>query len=140
MRGMSGLIWLLPITTIGFFAFVGTALYGAIFQDWTAWLLMAIALPGIPFVWLGLMLALMDVTKRPNDHLSDEAKMIWTAAICILNVFIFIPYFFIVVRNNPPIPEPAMGSGTGDSSQASEGEPTTLDHSQQSATNQGEST
>lgn len=102
---MSGLTWLLPVTSIGFFAFVGTAIYAAIALDWEAWLLAAIALPGIPFVWLGLMLALMDVTRRPKEQMSDDVRMIWTAVICILNVFAFIPYWLIVVRGNPPIPE-----------------------------------
>lgn len=115
MRGMSGLTWLLPVTTIGFFAFVGTAIYGAVAADWEAWLLAAIALPGIPFVWLGLMLALMDVTRRPNDQMSDEVRMIWTAVICILNVFIFIPYWLVVVRNHPPIPEAPATSRKSDS-------------------------
>jgi hypothetical protein len=105
MRGMSGLSWLLPISSLGFFAFVGTAVYGAIGQDWAAWLLAAIALPGIPFVWLGLMVALMDVTRRPPEHLSDEARMIWTAIICILNVFVFPVYWLVVIRNSPPLPE-----------------------------------
>jgi uncharacterized membrane protein len=112
MRGMSGLAWLLPISSIGFLAFVGTAVYGAIWQDWSAWLLMAVALPGIPFVWLGLMIALMDVTRRPNDHVSDEARMIWTAVICILNVFAFPVYWAVVVRNSPPLPEPAPKAKT----------------------------
>lgn len=106
MRGMSGLAWLLPVSSIGFLAFVGTAVYGAIWQDWSAWLLAAIALPGIPFVWLGLMIALMDVTRRPDAHVSDEARMIWTAVICILNVFAFPVYWAVVVRNSPPLPEP----------------------------------
>lgn len=105
MRGMSGLAWLLPVSSIGFLAFVGTAVYGAIWQDWSAWLLMAVALPGIPFVWLGLMIALMDVTRRPDEHVSDEARMIWTAVICILNVFAFPVYWAVVVRTNPPLPE-----------------------------------
>jgi hypothetical protein len=113
MRGMSGLSWLLPVSTIGFLAFVGTAVYGAIWQDWSAWLLAALALPGIPFVWLGLMIALMDVTRRPSDHLSDETRMVWTAVICILNVFIFPVYWMVVIRNNPPLPEaPAAGSSS----------------------------
>ena len=125
MRGMSGLSWLLPICSIGFFAFVGTAVYGAIWQDWSAWLLMAVALPGIPFVWLGLMLALMDVTRRPAEHLGEDVRMVWTAAICILNVFAFPVYWAAVVRTNPPIPGPAEKSESGstvdtrDASQAS---------------------
>jgi hypothetical protein len=112
MRGMSSLSWLLPVSSIGFFAFAGTAIYGAVWQDWSTWLLLAIALPGIPFVWLGLMLALLDVTRRPNDHLSEEAKMIWTAVICILNVFVFPAYWLAVVRSHPPIPEPPSQSTT----------------------------
>lgn len=123
MRGMSGLSWLLPVSSIGFIAFVGTAIYGAVAQDWSAWLLAAIALPGIPFVWLGLMIALMDVTRRPDDHLSDEARMIWTAVICMLNVFAFPVYWAVVVRNNPPIPEeprkPAQADQTTDVGQPS---------------------
>ncbi len=119
MRGLSGLTWLLPVSTIGFFAFVGTAIYGAVATDWQAWLLAAIALPGIPFVWLGLMLALLDVTRRPADHLTEEAKMIWTAVICILNVFAFIPYWLVVVRNRPPLPEdPPPPSATADESES----------------------
>jgi hypothetical protein len=105
MRGMSGLAWLLPVSSIGFLAFVGTAVYGAVWQDWSTWLLMAVALPGIPFVWLGLMIALMDVTRRPDEHVSDEARMIWTAVICILNVFAFPIYWAVVIRNSPPLPE-----------------------------------
>ena len=105
MRGMSGLAWLLPVSSIGFIVFVGAAIYGAIWQEWSPWLLMAFALPGIPFVWLGLMIALMDVTRRPNDHLSDEAKMIWTAVICILNVFAFPIYWAVVIRQSPPLPD-----------------------------------
>ncbi len=125
MRGMSGLSWLLPISSIGFLAFVGTAVYGAVWQDWSAWLLMAIALPGIPFVWLGLMLALMDVTRRPDEHVSDEARMIWTAVICILNVFAFPIYWAVVVRNSPPLPEPppksqAAQESTDESPEASQ--------------------
>ena len=108
MRGMSGLSWLLPICSIGFFAFVGTAIYGAVWQDWSAWLLMAVALPGIPFVWLGLMLALMDVTRRPAEHLGEDVRMVWTAAICILNVFAFPVYWAAVVRKNPPVSDPAV--------------------------------
>jgi hypothetical protein len=107
MRGMSGLSWLLPVSSIGFFLFVGTAVYGAVWQDWPIWLLAALALPGIPFVWLGLMIALMDVTRRPNEHLTDEARMVWTAVICILNVFVFPVYWAVVVRNSPPLPDPA---------------------------------
>jgi hypothetical protein len=106
MRGMSGLSWLLPVCSLGFFAFVGTAVYGAVAQGWSAWLLMAVALPGIPFVWLGLMIALLDVTRRPEDHLSEDVRMIWTAVICLLNVFAFPVYWAAVVRPNPPIPEP----------------------------------
>jgi hypothetical protein len=106
MRGMSGLSWMLPLSSIGFFAFAGTAVYGAIALDWSAWLLAALALPAIPFVWLGLMLALMDVTRRPDDHLSEEARMVWTGVVCILNVFAFIPYWLIVIRGNPPLPAP----------------------------------
>jgi hypothetical protein len=128
MRGMSGLSWLLPICSIGFFAFVGTAVYGAIWQDWSAWLLMAVALPGIPFVWLGLMLALMDVTRRPDDHLGDDVRMIWTAVICILNVFAFPVYWAAVVRTNPPIPaEPQKKSSSNNSA------PETQDASQASS-------
>jgi hypothetical protein len=105
MRGMSGLSWLLPVSSIGFFAFVGTAVYGAVTQDWSAWLLAAIALPGIPFVWLGLMIALLDVTRRPDEHVSDEARMIWTGVICILNVIAFPIYWLAVVRTSPPLPD-----------------------------------
>lgn len=108
MRGMSGLSWLLPISSIGFFAFVGTAIYGAVWQDWSAWLLLAIALPGIPFVWLGLMLALLDVTRRPVEHIGEDVRMVWTAAICILNVFAFPVYWATVIRKNPPIAEPIV--------------------------------
>ncbi len=118
MRGMSGLSWLLPICSIGFFAFVGTAVYGAIWQDWSAWLLMAVALPGIPFVWLGLMLALMDVTRRPAEHLGEDVRMVWTAAICILNVFVFPVYWAAVVRKNPPITEPVVKSGSETSTES----------------------
>jgi hypothetical protein len=104
MRGMPGLTWMLPICSIGFFAFAGTAIVGAIAWDMQFWLLAAIALPAIPFVWLGLMLSLMDVTRRPPEHLSEEARMIWAATLAILNVFAFIPYWLIVVRGNPPLP------------------------------------
>lgn len=111
MRGMSGLSWLLPISSLGFFLFAGVAVFGAIWLDWSTWLLMALALPGIPFVWLGLMIALMDVTRRPDDHLGDESRMIWTAVICILNVFVFPVYWAAVVRTNPPIPDSPAKAG-----------------------------
>lgn len=122
---MSGLTWLLPVTSIGFFAFAGTAIYGAIALDWEAWLLAAIALPAIPFVWLGLMLALMDVTRRPQEHMSEEVRMIWTAVICIFNVFAFIPYWLIVVRGNPPVPETPSSTREADapSVEASDADP-----------------
>lgn len=115
MRGMSGLTWLLPVSSIGFLAFVGTAIYGAVAQDWSAWLLAAIALPGIPFIWLGLMIALLDVTRRPDEHVSDEARMIWTAVICILNVFAFPAYWLVVIRNSPPLPDTPQKSPSNQS-------------------------
>jgi hypothetical protein len=105
MRGMPGLTWMLPICSIGFFAFAGTAIVGAIVWDVQFWLLAAIAMPAIPFVWLGLMLSLMDVSRRPPEHLGEGARMIWAGALCILNVFAFIPYWLIVIRGNPPIPQ-----------------------------------
>jgi hypothetical protein len=122
MRGMSGLSWLLPVSSIGFFLFVGTAVYGAVWQDWPVWLLPALALPGIPFVWLGLMIALMDVTRRPNEHLTDEARMVWTAVICILNVFVFPVYWAVVVRNSPPLPEAAPKTSQNQSAEGSRSE------------------
>ena len=122
MRGMSGLNWLLPVSTIGFFGFVGTAIYLAITSDLSAWLLAAIALPGIPFIWLGLMLSLMDVSRRPDDQISSDARMIWAAVLCILNAFAFIPYWLVVVRANPPIPESRPGAAT-DSEPAGRNEP-----------------
>jgi bacteriorhodopsin len=113
MRGMSGLSWLLPVSSIGFFVFVGTAVALAITTNASAWLLAAMALPGIPFVWLGLMISLLDISRRPDDQISSDARMIWAAVLCILNVFAFIPYYFIVIRALPPIPEePPKSSST----------------------------
>jgi hypothetical protein len=103
---MSGLTWMLPVSSIGFFAFVGTAVVSAILTDAPIWLLAAIALPGIPFIWLGLMLALLDVTRRPKEQIAEEVRLIWVLAICILNAFVFIPYWLLVVRRYPPVSEP----------------------------------
>jgi hypothetical protein len=100
---MSGLSWMLPVSSVGFFVFVGTAVVLAVIGDAPIWLLAAIALPGIPFIWLGLMLALIDVTRRPKDQIAEESRIIWVLAICLLNAFVFIPYWLIVVRRNPPV-------------------------------------
>jgi hypothetical protein len=120
MRGMSGLTWLLPVSSIGFFLFTGTAVVLAITTDISGWLLAAVALPGIPFVWLGLMLSLLDVQRRPKDQMQDDVRMIWAAVLCILNVFAFIPYWWIVVRQNPPIPEDAPIDGRKSSTSKTE--------------------
>lgn len=100
MRGITRLTWLLPVATIGFSVYITVVILGILVLHIPIWLLIILALPALFQTWIALIIALVDVTERPKDVLSEEKKMVWMLVLALLNVFAFIPYWLIVVRRN----------------------------------------
>ncbi len=100
MRGLARLTWLLPVATVGFAVYIAIVLLGVLVLHIPVWLLIILALPALFQTWIALIVALVDVTERPKDVLSEEKQMLWMLVLALLNVFAFIPYWLIVVRRN----------------------------------------
>lgn len=100
MRGISRLTWLLPVATAGFTVYIAVVILGILILHIPVWLLIILAIPALFQTWIALIVALVDVTERPKEALSEEKKMLWMLVLALLNVFAFIPYWLFVVRRN----------------------------------------
>ncbi len=100
MRGITRLTWLLPVATVGFAVYITVVILGILVLHIPIWLLIVLALPALFQTWIALIIALVDVTERPKDVLSEEKKMVWMLVLALLNIFAFIPYWLMVVRPN----------------------------------------
>ncbi|HEU4792689.1 MAG TPA: hypothetical protein VFS96_03430 [Nitrolancea sp.] len=100
MRGLARLTWLLPVASVGFAVYIAIVLLGVLVLHIPVWLLIILALPALFQTWIALIVALVDVTERPKDVLSEEKQMLWMLVLALLNVFAFIPYWLFVVRRN----------------------------------------
>lgn len=103
VQGLSGLTWLLPVATLVFAAYLSFALIGGIRFDIPIWLVLLPSLPAMLFTWLALVVALIDASRRPRTQMSEEVRIVWLLALCLLNVIALLPYWLIVVRRYPPV-------------------------------------
>ena len=103
-QGLSSLTWLLPVATLIFVAYITFALVGGLVFDLPIWLVLVPILPAVVITMLAMVVALLDVTKRPRTDLSQEAQMVWLLTLVLLNLLALLPYWLIVVRRNGPLP------------------------------------
>lgn len=93
---------MLPVASIGLGLYLIGAIAGGLLLDLPLWVILLLGVPTLLLLWLALTVALIDVTQRPKDQLTDESKIIWLLTLAILNVLAFIPYYVLVIRRNAP--------------------------------------
>lgn len=101
MQGMKNLTWLLPLAPIVFILYIAYLVAGIVSLDLSIWLLLLPSLPAVVLTWLALIVAFVDVSRRPKAEISDEARMVWILLLALLNVLALLPYWLFVVRRSP---------------------------------------
>lgn len=103
MQGISRLTWLIPASVIVFALYLAFAIIGGIVLNFPIWLVLIASLPAIGLTWIGIVVALLDASKRPKSQITDEARIVWLLMLCILNILALLPYWFLVIRKNPEL-------------------------------------
>jgi type III secretory pathway component EscS len=103
VQGLNRLTWLIPAAVGVFSAYLVFALVGGIQFGIPIWLILVASFPAIGITWVGIVVALLDASKRPKAQITDEARIVWLLMLCILNVLALLPYWLIVVRRNPEL-------------------------------------
>lgn len=102
MQNMRGLAWLLPVTTLIFFGYVLFAFFGALSFGLPIWLILLPSLPALGLTAIALVVALLDVTKRPKSEISEESRIVWVLVLIIFPVIGLLPYWLVVMRRPSP--------------------------------------
>ena len=98
VQAIAGLTWILPVATIVFVLYVAGALAGGVLYDLPLWLLLLPSVPSLLITWIALIVALVDVTSRPAEQLSESSRLVWLMVLAFLNVLAFLPYWLVVAR------------------------------------------
>jgi len=101
VQGISRLTWLIPASVIVFALYLAFAIFGGLALGFPIWLILVASFPAIGLTWIGIVVALLDASKRPKSQITDEARIVWLLMLCILNVLALLPYWFLVIRRNP---------------------------------------
>lgn len=101
---IGGLTWLLPTSTLVLILYVAGAIAAAKLAGVPLWLLLILGIFPIMLTWVALIVAFIDVSRRPKAQITDEARLIWVMLLAILNVFAFFPYWLVVIRRSPQVP------------------------------------
>jgi hypothetical protein len=101
VQNLSSVTWLLPTATIAFVAYLVFAIGGGVALDFPIWLVVIPSLPAVMLLCLALIVALVDASRRPRSQMSEEVRIVWILALCLLNVFALLPYWLLVIRRNP---------------------------------------
>jgi hypothetical protein len=101
IHGISGLTWLLPTATLTFIGYLSYAIVGALVLELPVWLILIPSLPAVVLTWLALIVAFVDVSRRPKTQISEEARMVWLLMLALLNILAVLPYWLIVIRRQP---------------------------------------
>jgi type III secretory pathway component EscS len=103
VQGLNRLTWLMPASVAVFVVYLVFALVGGIKLNVPIWLILIASFPAIGITWVGIVVALLDASKRPKSQITDEARIVWLLMLCILNILALLPYWLIVIRRNPEI-------------------------------------
>jgi hypothetical protein len=103
VQGISRLTWLIPASVIVFAVYLAFAIIGGIVLNFPIWLILVASFPAIGLTWIGIVVALLDASKRPKSQITDEARIVWLLMLCILNILALLPYWFLVIRRNPEL-------------------------------------
>ena len=98
MHDLRGLAWILPATTLIFIAYVVFAFVGALHFGLPVWLIALTSLPPLGLTSLALIVAVLDVTRRPKGDISEEMRIIWVLVLIIVPVVGLLPYWLTVMR------------------------------------------
>ena len=101
VQGLSRLTWLIPAAVGVFTVYLVFAIVGGIQLGVPIWLILIASFPAIGITWIGIVVALLDASKRPKSQITDEARIVWLLMLCILNILALLPYWLIVIRRNP---------------------------------------
>jgi hypothetical protein len=104
MESTKGLGWLLPAAFLIFVAYVTFAFLGALSFGLPLWLVLLPSLPSIGLTAVALVVALLDVTRRPKEEMTDETRIVWVLVLIILPVFGLLPYWLMVMRRSHGTP------------------------------------
>lgn len=99
-KGLSGLTWLLPTAAVALILYVFGAVAAGRGLHTPIWALLILGLPPMMLTWVALIVAFVDVSRRPKAEITDEARLIWLLVLALLNVLAFVPYWFVVVRRS----------------------------------------
>lgn len=100
-NSLKGLAWLLPTAVVIFVAYVLFAVLGAFRFGLPIWLVLLPSLPAIGLTAVALVIALLDVTRRPKSDLSDETRIVWVLVLIVLPIVGLLPYWLLVMRRAP---------------------------------------
>ncbi|HET7035505.1 MAG TPA: PLDc N-terminal domain-containing protein [Thermomicrobiaceae bacterium] len=99
MQNLRGLAWLLPTTSLIFVGYVVFAFLGALSFGLPIWLILLPSLPALGLTAIALVVALLDVTKRPKEEISEESRIVWVLVLIIFPVVGLLPYWLVVMRH-----------------------------------------
>jgi len=103
VQGISRLTWLIPTSVAVFALYLAFAIIGGVALNFPIWLILIASFPAIGLTWIGIVVALLDASKRPKSQITDEARIVWLLMLCILNILALLPYWFLVIRRNPEL-------------------------------------
>ena len=98
---LKGLRWLLPTAFFVFIAYILFATLGAFKFGLPLWLVLVPSLPAIALTAIALVVALLDVVRRPKAQMSDETRIVWVMVLIILPIVGLLPYWLMVMRRAP---------------------------------------
>ncbi|HEU5423116.1 MAG TPA: PLDc N-terminal domain-containing protein [Nitrolancea sp.] len=98
MQNLRGLAWLLPTTSLLFVGYIVFAFLGALSFGLPIWLILLPSLPALGLTAIALVVALLDVTKRPAAEISEESRIVWVLVLIIFPVVGLLPYWLVVMR------------------------------------------
>lgn len=103
MQALNRLTWLIPASVGVFAVYLVFALVGGIEFSVPLWLILIASFPAVGITWVGIVVALLDASKRPKSQITDEVRIVWLLMLCILNILALLPYWLLVIRRNPEI-------------------------------------